>query len=107
MAELADAHDSGSCVRNGRGGSTPLQGIKHGLLTVLFYCANRFLWTVGPFGGTLFLLRFRQFACLVCHFLRLDFVELFEMGIVHLGVVIVLHFHAVIDPVGDNMCGHS
>ena len=27
VAELADAHDSGSCVRNGRGGSTPLRGI--------------------------------------------------------------------------------
>ena len=43
VAELADAHDSGSCARNGRGGSTPLQGKKLGLRIELFLCAQGFL----------------------------------------------------------------
>ena len=51
VAELADAHDSGSCARLGRGGSTPLQGMRHGLRTVLFYCANSFLPKIPHVGG--------------------------------------------------------
>lgn len=94
VAELADAHDSGSCARNGRGGSTPLRGIEYGLLTVLFYCPCGFFsrqWhTV--------LLEFYRFACLVCHFFRLHLVELIEVVIVDLSVVVVLNFDGMADP---------
>ena len=111
VAELADAHDSGSCVRNGRGGSTPLRGTQHGLLTVLFYCPHGFLRVGSTFGGTPFFLSFRQFAWLlrhyVCHLFGLYLVEPIEVVIADLCVVVVLNLHTVPNPIRDDVCRHA
>ena len=111
VAELADAHDSGSCVRNGRGGSTPLRGKKLGLRTELFYWLNGNLSCFDCLGGSrsgpLLQMCSVVYDGLLGHSFNVVLIEPIEMVIIHLNVVVVLNLDAIFDPVRRNLSGHS
>lgn len=107
VAELADAHDSGSCARNGRGGSTPLRGKKHGQKTVLFYWPDGILHVGDNLYGNLFFWSCHCFVCLCCHQFQLHIAELTEAVVINLSVTVVLNFDGMPDPGSHHISRHS
>ena len=83
VAELADAHDSGSCVRNGRGGSTPLRGISKARSSDCVFFVRDYKTRVILPERLLFVLCCRKFTYLRSqrcgHQLRPVFIEFYQV----------------------------